>query len=507
MKRHIIFLVILAVFELDFLFSQSVEEVRKIRMEVLSIYENYVRVSSRLYDPQSSQYGDDFLKMFVGDSWIYNDVLPQNKPQELSPKDYYDYFTENIAWFSCQYSELEFSFPQEISKDEWEIQCSFKRNVSYHTKNGFVYPPHKFGYIITILVDKKIENAKIKNISVTNPVGDFFIIDNHKNNTIEYDGFRIDDWDVETQSRLFPIQEYDIQKMVCLSNDYFRPIERIQNSKDGHIYDFQNCKKDLFSIGITYVPWGFGNSVDKERFNGISQWCQTLSLSLFYGRQIGGMVQGKSTWFFNVGLDVNQHYYKYVGSDYKEYHDIDADNSSYLRRIWINDLSEKANCLSASLPLSFSYLLQLRTKQNKIVFLSFELGVFFEYAFLLKNEYALNADYHGLYDYYGGVEFDHYYDYGTFWQNGLQTLGTVKDMRCDYGVFGNVGCWLALDKSNMLKFYVGYKHGFNTPLKYKNNVVISENGQSYQSLLPSTKQGVRNLFLGVSYVRAITLKK
>ncbi|MDE7090929.1 MAG: hypothetical protein K2O53_04320, partial [Bacteroidales bacterium] len=323
----------------------------------------------------------------------------------------------------------------------------------------------------------------------------------------EYDGFMIDDWEDETHSRLFHGSDYDISKMECLSDNYFQPIERIQDPRDSHIYGFRRCRKNLFSVGVNYTPWGFGNNIAKDRFNGISEYSQAISLSLFYGLQIGKAKQGGSIWFLNIGLDVNRHYYKYSGSDYTEYYDIDADGASYLRRIWIDNLSEKVERLSASLPLSASYLLQLTKQRRNQIFLSFELGVFFEYTFLLKNKYSINADYHGLYDYYGGVEFDHYYDYGTFGQNNTQILARARDLNYDYGAFGNVGCWLALDKSNMLKFHVGYKHGFNTPLKYKDDAIISENKQSYQSLLPSTKQGLRDLFLGVSYVRAITLKK
>ena len=471
------------------------------------MYENYTRVVSRLYDPKSSRYGDDFFGMFTETAWIYNDILPQNKQQALSPDEYYDLQTSYVKQFSFQDRELALSFPQKTETGEWEIQCVFKRVVRFHTFKDCVYPKYEFSYVMTVVVDETLEHVQVKSIRVLNPLADFFIINNVKNYKIEYDGFMIDGWDDETHSHLFQSPDYDILKMECLSDNYFQPIERIQDPRDSHIYGFQRCRKNLFSVGVNYTPWGFGNNIAKDRFNGISEYSQAVSLSLFYGLQIGKAKPGGSIWFLNIGLDVNRHYYKYSGSDYTEYYDIDADGASYLRRIWIDNLSEKVEHISASLPLSVSYLLQLTKQRRNQIFLSFELGVFFEYTFLLKNKYSINADYHGRYDYYGGVEFDHYYDYGAFGQKGTQTLGTAKDLRYDYGVSGNVGCWLALDKSNMLKFSIGYKHGFNTPLKYEGDRVISENRQSYQSLLPSTKQGLRNLFLGISYVWAITLKK
>lgn len=520
MKRIVFVISFLAIWGMEFAKGQTFTQVCKIKKAALEVYDEYTRTVSNLHTGDEYK-KDDFVRLFCddflvcGEKLIDNDILPalpglqdgeNGQSQGLSPEEYIDRMAKYVKIFSSSYSDLDLSFPEKNGSGEWEIRVGFKKVVNFETQAELHYPKHEFFYVMTIVMNENFEQAKIRRMEVLNSIGPFFILENRPEFQWKYGGLPIEDWDGETNNRIFESKEYDVNEIEWKDPGYFQSMTMTTLPEDRHFYDLQQRKRDIFGVGLNYMPYGFGNKIDK-RFTGMVKYSNALALSLFYGLQIGHSKSDKSTWFFNAGLDMNRYYHKFYGTDYTEYEAIDSDNDPYMRKIWISNLEERINSISVSVPLSFSYLLKLVSTQEKTIFLSLELGAFFEYTFWSGNTYSINADYHGFYDYYGGVEFDHYYDYGTFGQNGTQTLAKVKDLRYDYGVSGNVGCWLALDRRNMLKICIGYKHGFNTPLTYKNNVVISENKQSYQSLLPSTKQGLRNLFLGISYVRAITLKK
>jgi len=318
----------------------------------------------------------------------------------------------------------------------------------------------------------------------------------------------VEGFEGENNSKIFP-NEQDINKYEIVNQanggNYFYPnsYEWAQNYEDQHIYFPKNehYRKNIFGAGINYSPLGFGNKITSENFDGIALKTNALSLSAFFGKQIAQ--KNLSTWFFNVGLDINWYQYRYNGSNYTEYQSVDSDNDPYLRKITINSLNEKINNFSLAVPLSFEYVRQLTKSVKNPIFVSFKLGAFAEYTLLSQNEFSINADYHGLYNYYGGVEFDHYYDYGNFDVSGKQTLATLKDLRYDFGAFAGIGLWVALGKNNLLKLDAGYKHSFMSPLEYRENYVISENSTDYKTLLQSAKQGMQNLYFGISWVRAI----
>lgn len=509
--KKIVANIIFVVLSLSLSFSQNVTQVRKIKTKALEAYENYKYSISMLYQAKPGDNREDaFKKVFNEDALIYNDILPQNSPAELSPQQYCGFFESKFEYSPCgRYSSLELLFPTETKDGKWKIQVKFRRVMEFHTQQGFLYPKYEFSYIMTVLVDENFENTKIESINVSNPLNQFFVVKNPDlEYELEYDSMQINDWDEKTNSRIFNSQYFEIQKFKINNNHYFRISGLSKNQDDPHFYDVLQKRKNIFGVGINYTPWGFGNKIVANRFKGISMRSNTLALSLFYGLQIGKLPQrDNSTWFLNIGLDINRYQHKYIGSDYTEYHAVDADNDPYLRKIQINKLNEKINSVSSSLFLSVSYLWSLTKQKQNPVFLVFEAGAFAEYTFLSKSTYKINADYHGFYDqYYDGVEFDHYYDYGNFSQSSIQKLITVKNLRCDYGLWGSIGCCIALDKSNLLKVNIGYKHGFNTPIRYKESFVISENKDTYQSLLQSSHQGKRDLFLGISYMRTIAPK-
>ena len=507
-------------------FSQSVTETRQIKTTALQMYENYKVVMSGLYS-RSPYTEDNFMALFESKAVIYNDILPDNQPQQLLPSDYFEKFKESIQRIYPTFSDFKMGEPVSVG-NKWQIQCTFTRGTRFRTQQEMNYPEWSFNYTVTIEMDKSYhiinkvyQNARIVSVDVENPLKGFFVLENKRNMPlVTKSGERLNVWDEEYQSHIFPEDKWNIYDMRVLNNDHifeFSKSRFSQNKTDAHFYqpDVQRFNKNIFGIGVNYTLLTAGNKMsgeNAENFKDILQTGDALSLSMFYGKQM--VHKDKSTVFFNFGLDFNKYSHSYSGINNTTYQTVDADGDSYLRKIKIDALNEKINMIAVSVPLSVEYLYQLTEQTKKPIFLSFELGVFAEYTLSSSSTYNLNADYRGEYNYFGGVEFDHYYDYGKF-----EFKGEKQDLAksFDGGIFGGIGLWFALNESNLLKFNVSYKHSLNSPLEYKEDYVIiksnpqtkpkSKDDEPYQSLLHSTKQGMQNIGIGLSWVKTIGGKK
>jgi hypothetical protein len=489
-------------------FSQSVTETRIIKTTAIEIYEQYVSVMNKLYN--GNVYNpDNFLSLFDEKATLYNDILPHNRMQQLSPQQYFDIFTQNIRMIYCKYDKLELKFPVR-ERDKWQIVCEFSREVRFKTKPGFYYPRYRFDYTVTLAMDtvyddknKVFANAKIQQIDVKKPLIDFFIIENADNYTLKYKGKNLDDWDAEYNSCMFSAREVDINQITVAGSSYFNTLKFTQNQENNHFFDFRKAKKNLFGFGLNYSPGKSRNTLNPINFPNIKQTNRALSMEFFFGLQLA--TRGESTWFFNLKLGLNAYQNTFKGDYSTQYNAIDADNDPYLRKIRINSLEETVNNYSISLPLSIEYLVRISQNVMQPIFLSFEAGGYAEYRRWANNKFHFSASYTGLYDYYGGVEFDHYYDYGYFDLSDREIFQSLTSQinPFDYGAFGSVGLWFAVNKSNLLKFNVMYKHGFQPPLKYRNDFVLSENYNHYKSLLQGVNRGLRNVFVGFSWVSTI----
>ena len=500
-------------------FSQSVTETRRIKTTALQIYENYKVVMSGLYS-RSAYTEDNFMALFDSEAMIYNDILPDNNPPQLYPSDYYEKFKVRINRIYPVFRDFKMGEP--ISKgSKWQIECHFARATRFRTQKDMKYPEWSFSYTITIEMekrydtDKKVyENAKIVSVDVDNPLKGFFIIENEDSiPLVTKSGEILEDWDEEYQSRIFPENKwkiYDISVLKSGNDNIFAYSKSkfVKNQTDAHFYkpNIQRFKKDIFGIGINYSPVAMGNKmsdVNAKNFKYIEHSISdALSLSLFYGKQIAH--KEKSTVFFNFGLDFNKYSHKYGGDNDTTYQTVDTDGDRYLRKIKIDNLKEEINIISVSVPLSIQYLYELTEQTKNPIFFSCELGVFAGYVIPSNSKYSIDPKYSGVYEQYFGVEFKHYYDYGEFEKiKGEQELSKSFDG----GIFGGIGLWFALNESNLLKFSISYKHSFNSPLEYKENYIISCDKASYQSLLHSTKQGVQNIGIGISWVKTIGKSK
>ena len=508
-------------------FSQSVTETRRIKTTALQIYENYKVVMSDLYS-KSDYTEDNFMALFDDNTLLYNDIIPSNTPAQLSPKRYFQNFKANIKRIYPSFSNFRLGEPVSV-ENKWQIKCNFTGDTRFRTQKDMNYPEWSFNYTLTIEMDKRYdenkkvyENAKITNVQVDNPLKSFFIIENKENTPlVTKSGETLNGWDKEYQSRIFPEDKWkinDIQISKSGNNGNIFEYSKSSFSKnraDANFYQLnvQKIKKNIFGIGVGYDLNSSENKTSEANVENF-QRSNALSFSLFYGKQIAH--KEKSTLFFNVGLDLNIYSYKYSGvnSIIDSINDGAADDDKNLHYREIMNIptnDEKVNITSISVPLSVQYLYQLSQNSRKPVFLSFELGVFAESALPSTKKENLNADFHGVYSVnFNGetqdVTFDHYYNYG----NDILIDRTLKlDFRFDFGILGGVGLWFTLNNNNLLKLSISYRQGFNSSLKYNEDYDIpkhipqgmTDDDRISQSL--NTKQGLQNIYFGLSWVKTI----
>ncbi|MCL2651490.1 MAG: hypothetical protein FWD60_10765 [Candidatus Azobacteroides sp.] len=376
-------------------FSQSVTETRHIKTTALQVYENYKVVMSGLHS-KSSYTEDNFMTLFDKNTTLYNDILPDNNPQQLSPANYFAKFKASINRIYPDFSDFKMEEPVSVG-DKWQIKCNFTRGTRFKTLKDMNYPEWSFNYTMTIEMDKRYdtnkkvyENARIESIDVENPLKGFFVLENKDNMLLTAkSGETLKEWDAEYNSRIFPEDEWkikDIQVFDSGSNKNFFEYSKSrfsQNRSDTHFYQLatQTFPKNIYGIGVNCSPFAFGKNTKNY----------AISLSLFYGKQIAH--KERSTIFFNVGLDFNCY----------------SDNNDKF--------------ISVSVPLSVQYLYQLSQNSKKPIFLSFELGAF------------------------GECTMD------------IQKKLKIGDTKLDRGILGGIGFWTVLNESNMLKFNVSYKYG------------------------------------------------
>jgi len=446
--------------------AQSVTETRQIKTTALQVYENYKVVMAGLYS-NNAYTEDKFMALFEKESLIYNDILPDNQPQHLSPANYFKKFKASIRRINPAFSDFKMGEPVAVG-NRWQIKCFFTRGTRFSTQKDMKYPEWSFNYVITIEMDKlynktnKVyENAKIISIDVENPLESFFVIENKENiPLVTKSGEILHDWDKEYQSRIFPDDEWKIDDIIIPKSIIkdgifeFSKGKLSKNQTDAHFYqlDAQRFKKNIVGIGVNYFPVAGGNKINIDN---IEHRSVSWSLSLLYGKQI--YHKGKSTVFVNSGFDMNCYFHKYSYID-------DAKDENLMK--------VKINNFSFSIPLSMQYLHRLTKQTKKQIFLSLELGGFGESTLFSNNIYrdAQNSD-----------SFKDFFD-----KNKELKLNS----RWNYGIFGDVGLWYAWNKTSLLKFDVSYKHSIKSP-----------------SLPDSTKQGMRNIGFGISWVKTIGAKK
>lgn len=505
--KKIIYAAAVTIFCIGFSVAQTAVEIVQMRMRAIEFFQSYILRKNGLdYPDRNSRF--DYTKLFEDGIEIYNDFLPYNTPLFLSPTDYADKRDNNIT-LNTQFTLFKLGFPYE-EQGRWKIDIEYSEHINIHINNyGIKYPKVTFDWLMTLSMEEHREwdndNLKISKLQIKNPIANYILIE--QSEKVELPVLKsFENVDKDGQLRMFDADSADIDNVNQACSSYFYSRKLISNEFLHQLYRYKDFRNNLFGIGLYYTPYGFGNNINTHELPNLRQYNQALSLDIAYGLQIAHKTN--STLFFNINLGLNAYQQSFRGTHYTQYQSTDSDGESYLRKINITSLTEKTYLLSASFQPSFEYLLQITQGQHPI-FLSLEIGGYAEYRFWGDNFFNLQAYYSGLYDYFDGIEFDHYYDYGHFYLDNERITQDIKDKinALDYGVFGSIGIWYAFDPHNILKIGIGYKHGFTSPFKYKTDFILSENYFSYESTVQAINQGLRNLFLSVSWHRVIPSKR
>jgi len=485
-------------------FSQTDTETRRIKTTAFQMYDNYKSVIRHDLNSQQPIAYDNFMNLFDKKALLYNDIIPANTPVQLSPENYFAKFKENIRRIDNEYSNFKIGEPVSV-ENKWQIQCSFTRETKLRTQNRFNYPKWVFHYIMTIEMDKTYnaskkvyEYAKIVNIEVENPLESFFIIENKENlPIISKWGDPIFDWDKDYQNRIFPKKQWNITDFLVPESNIFEIVksEFTPNATDEHFHQpvVKRFMKDIFGAGVNYT-YVWGNRI-KDTTNVVNpeapivtKHTSVLSLSFFFGKQIFN--KKKSILFANAGLDLNFHFHTLRHSK----DTIQIDNNYKI----VNTTKEcNPFNFSLSVPLSVQYLYQLTKQGNRPVFLSFELGGFFEYTFSDSISIGFKyIDYATCHEYITPIDdFD------------FNKKNVLKQHFPSGGIFGGVGLWVALNNSSLLKINLSYKYNFVSPLKNTEGINMGlKDGRADKFLLYHLENGMHNIGFGVSWIKIINKK-
>ncbi len=522
-------------------FSQKLKQQRLIKQTALDIFESYVDVCNRLYQNKKDVYiYDQFLNLFSDTARVYNDILPSLPPGDqvvptdsilITPGEYFNKFKSEILKNSFSYDSLELYDIQKVNKQWWTLKCSLGRTVAYTSSSKSDYPPYKeFHYTMTIVMReeasrnaKQMVDAKITNISVSDPYLQVRIITEtdgiNKENFIDSSIPYTPKHDTLNSDRM-PVGYYlkddvkisDIEKEINANSpeaSLFNIIKLTQYNK--HFYKRNSNKRNFWGLGINACPYGFGNKISsanttKFGYENISQRNFSIEFSTFFG--INLYVKNRYSLFLVPQLSLGYRNFNFSGDYSAQYQAVDIDGTEYMRNINVDLKNENVNQFTINFPISISNMFLLHKDEfaENQLFLSLDFGVLLSCVPFTRNTYDFSARYTGTYDFFGGVEFDHYYDYGNFDlnHNDIAYIPNSLINKFNIGILAGVGLMFQIEETSMLKFDLSFRNGFLSIAKYKEGFVLSEDYKNFESLLQASKSGAHNLYFSLSYIRAIS---
>lgn len=533
MKRLVvIFFLLLCVLPLS---SQTFEERRIIKMTALELFESYQDVYNRFYQSNKNVYiYDQFINLFSDSAKLFNDLLFDYPPAKsidsfeyyMSPAKYFEIVEKKTKESSYKgefkdYSDLRLD---SISKNKkyWIINLSFTRSVEFFIHGDCHYPPYPFLYTIKIKMSNNLKkggnrfkDAKIISVSVSNPpeVPLRIYTGSKYGDTVPTPtqgmpmGYLQPDIDLDKVAQWDPSSSIFNELIYCCRYDLKKDRGENVFLEYKHFYDPSYKKLNFAGVGIDVCPYGFGNKISdankKSGYDNISQNNFTMGVSTFYGLNI--LSKNRYSLFFVPQLNLNYRRFEYKGTYKTQYQSVDADGALYIRNINIELNKETVNQFLINIPVVVSNIFLLRKDDDAHqLFFSLDCGIQFSCSPITRNRYDFLADYTGLYDFFGGVEFDHYYDYGNFnlTQNDIHCIPNSLINKFNLGVLVGVGVLYQIHENSLIKFSLSYRNEFLSVAKYKEGFVLSKDFSSFESLIQASKLGAHNLYFSLSFVRA-----
>ncbi len=509
-----IFIFGLLVFLSQSILSKEVNRInsnRRINDNIINLIQKYESFC-KFNDSKSEQ---SFYSLFTDIAFVYNDYLPYNNQQKVTPRQYYEIVRnkEPKFDFTVEFSEMQFLDSLKFLADNIYIsKVSLNKKMTFTNWNGFIYPERNSKLIFDILVNtdnpEKID-CKINRITTENPVMDFSVL-KFKN---------LDPKKVQLliNGNTFVTEKNEKEPVVLLPEITDPKSALSVNSYDGFLSissdKSETPDRNIFFINILNYNSDFGimfqyNYLPGYTLNSSNEISSTLenikttnngySFEFDYNRKIAS--SARMNYLLKLGVGYEKNSISFTG-DYsnegQEFEAIDSDGDDYLKRVKLTGVSEEVN-------LEFLYL-PIGLKMNYYFFnrLSIETTIGGKLYYLYNKSTTASvqeANYKGLYMQYDQVLLDRYYDFGTY---SIASQTKVLDLPIlNYGVFANIGLNYKLQQRLFASVKVGYYYALSNMANKKDNFVLSNTKDDYSSLIYSynfIRKNNLNISLGLNY--------
>ena len=506
--------------------SQTVTEVRQMRLNAMDLFENYTTALSSL-DMPDSYVKDNFLSLFDADAVVYNDILPDNSQQVLFPEQYYKKYVGLIKSYP-KFSDLELGMPFQ-NNGKWYVTVNFKKSFGIRFKQrDLTYPEYAFDCEMLVemtqnqqyvkkenysrrevenTVNQPFTNVKIKKLSVAEPLSDYFVIQlNDSKLSNEVQGLYYNHEKVEFTGsqnyKLFDTGQFNI-------NDFtFHPELNLDDHKTSitrddidHRYYKYNISplQNMVGVQFSFIPKNFGiNAGEKFKDALKCGWSYGIGFSLFYSRLIAKS-KGGINWYANVNPGYSSDILKidYTGGSQPEYQSRDEDGDSYTRNVSLSNFSEKNAFRTFDLPFGVGL-----TKSLKSVTLTADFGFWLNYTFRWQTHSQIDlAKYSGTYEDLCNLVIDQngYYNFGTFNDRKIEYKASSK--KCDFGVYAAVGVMFKLKDYWYLKTSAEYRYAFTDRMNNYEDFTKEFREKEYDPLFNSIKWHTNRLQINLGVVR------
>lgn len=497
-------------------FSQSVStiDMLQIRMKALEVFKSYSDKIERL-NVYSDK--DDFINLFDSKTQIYNDILYDNQPQFISPKDYCNKFKRNIL-LSSKISNWELGYPYKHD-EKWNVNIKFEKeiNVRFENCSELSYPSKSFKYEMIIAMDKnpnykenleldvydvedKIPfiNAKIISLNVINPINYFCIVkindinllkSQYKKEIVEFSSLH---QLVELNQNVSNVKEELF--LIGYDEDYRISVKR--DTCSNKFYDFKvRPLNSFFGVNFSYSPRQFGIVSEKHQ-DIVLNTCNS-SISFVYKHKIFGAMNG-AKYYLGVRPGYSFDYFNFKGSHNMSFLTKDIDNDQYLRKVNLSEIDEKDFFHNFDIPISFGLVRSING-----VSLIMDVGLWMNFIFFQTHESKLNAYYSGLYSQYCNVEIaeNGYYDFGMHSLSKKEQLD-LNFSKIDYGAFCSIGAMCKLPNYFYLSTNIEYRHGNNDRSVFNEDFFKLFQNEEYVPFYSTVKKwSTNNVIVNISILK------
>jgi len=499
-------------------FSQTVTEVRQMRLNAMEVFDNYIATLKNL-DVPDSRVKDEFLKLFDTDAVVYNDILPDNEQQVITPESYYEKYVQLIKSYPF-FWDLELGIPYK-ENGKWYVKVNFiKSFIITYKQYDLSYPEYAFdcemlvemtqneNYVkkenyskrdINTKVNQPFINAKIKNLSVTEPLQDYLIIqlnDSKLSNKIKglyYNGMKVD-FSAEENIKLFDSKEYNIDYFTLnpeLNVDDYKISVRQYFDERYFQYNISPLKN---MIGVQLLGFMNFNIKPDDNFNELKFSSYGTGISILYSRLIAHS-KGGINWYINLKPGYSVDFLTIKGDTLNgNYNEPDAE-------VKVNLLKIKERDIFHSIELPFGIGL---SKSIKSVSLIGDLGFWIKYTFAQQHTLGIDTVNSKLYSHNCIGNINEHTELQIF--NPTKYNPSKQYSNFDLGFYAAVGVMFKLKDFWYLKTSVEYRYGFRDHAKvtYNENLITTFKKEEYEPFFQSINKWQENRFqINIGIIRKL----